>query len=247
MNNLILSVFPGIDLLGRSFEEEGYCVVRGPDRLWGGDIRLFHPPAGVFEGVIGGPPCQEFSRLRFANKCVTPKWGNLIPEFERIIQETQPEWFVMENIKAAPLPRVPGYQVDASVLDNRWLGHIQSRQHRFSFGTKEGLKLIYDIALFENIDWAGRVCASGSVKPGAPRDRQTRLKYHGWKTAAALRQSLALQGLPDDFLDDAPFTLKGKHSVIGNAVPPPMGKVLAQAVKRAIAAGYPGGENEQNV
>ena len=53
-NGLVLSIFPGIDLFGRAFEEKGYCVVRGPDILWGGDIRTFHPPPGVFEGVIGG-------------------------------------------------------------------------------------------------------------------------------------------------------------------------------------------------
>jgi len=33
MNRLVLSIFPGIDILGKGFEEEGYCVVRGPDRL----------------------------------------------------------------------------------------------------------------------------------------------------------------------------------------------------------------------
>lgn len=61
---LVLSIFPGIDLLGRAFElEGGFCLVRGPDPLWGGDIRSFHPPAGKFDGVIGGPPCQEFSPL----------------------------------------------------------------------------------------------------------------------------------------------------------------------------------------
>jgi len=54
MDNLILSVFPGIDLLGKAFEEEGYCVVRGPDRLWGGDIKAFHPPASAFVGILGG-------------------------------------------------------------------------------------------------------------------------------------------------------------------------------------------------
>lgn len=64
----VLSIFPGIDLLGRAFEEEGYTVVRGPDPLWGGDIRNFHVPAGVFEGIIGGPPCQHWTRLMFLNK-----------------------------------------------------------------------------------------------------------------------------------------------------------------------------------
>lgn len=61
---LVLSLFPGIGLLDMAFEEAGFCVVRGPDLLWGGDIRRFHPPAGRFDGVIGGPPCQAFSRLR---------------------------------------------------------------------------------------------------------------------------------------------------------------------------------------
>lgn len=208
-------------------------MVRGPDPLWGGDIKSFHPPAGVFEGVIGGPPCQEWSILRSVNRNQPSKWGNLIPEFERVVMEAQPKWFLMENIKRAPLPSVPGYKVDATLLDNRWLGHVQSRLHRFSFGTKDGTKLAYDVSLFENPEWAGRVCASGSVKPGAPKGQQTRLKYLGWKTAASLRQSLVLQGLPEDFLDDAPFTLKGKHGVIGNAVSMPMAKAIAKAIKRS--------------
>ena len=93
-----------------------------------------------------------------------------------------------------------------------------------------------DVALFESPEWAGRVCASGSVKPGAPKDQQTRLKYHGWKTAAALKQSLVLQGLPEDLLDDAPFTLKGKHGVIGNAVSMPMARAIAKAIKQRSGA-----------
>lgn len=234
MKGLVLSIFPGIDILGRGFEEEGYCVVRGPDRLWGGDIKLFHPPSNVFEGILGGPPCQQFSALRFVNKG-KPKWGNLIPEFERVVMEAQPDWFLMENIKSAPLPSVLGYQIDPSLFNNRWLGHVQNREHRFSFGSRDGRKLEYDVAIFENPEWAARVCASGSQKPGAPRHEANKLKYHGWKTAAGLRQSLQLQGLPEGLLDEAPFTLKGKHSVIGNAVALPMAKALAKAVKRATS------------
>lgn len=118
MSELVLSVFPGIDLLGRAFEESGYCVVRGPDVLWGGDIRTFHPPAGVFEGVIGGPPCQAFSsmsKLLEAQGNGT-KFGNLIPEFERVVSQAQPAWFVMENVPAAPMPNVAGYVVRAREL-----------------------------------------------------------------------------------------------------------------------------------
>src|SRR5713226_3268861 len=108
---LVLSLFPGIGLIDMAFEEEGFCVVRGPDLLWGGDIRRFHPPAGKFDGVIGGPPCQAFSTLAALNHHLgnEPKFGNLIPEFERCVGEAEPEWFVMENVPGAPVPKVPGF------------------------------------------------------------------------------------------------------------------------------------------
>src|SRR5689334_12026263 len=53
----------GIGLLDMAFEDEGFTVVRGPDLLWGGDVKRFHAPSGHFVGVIGGPPCQAFCRL----------------------------------------------------------------------------------------------------------------------------------------------------------------------------------------
>ncbi len=98
MLDLVLSLFPGIGLLDMAFEEQGFCVVRGPDVLWGGDIGRFHPPAGRFEGVIGGPPCQCFSPLAriVRAKGKEPRYGNLIPEFEGCVAEAQPEWFLEE-------------------------------------------------------------------------------------------------------------------------------------------------------
>jgi DNA (cytosine-5)-methyltransferase 1 len=47
---------------------------------------------------------------------------------------------------------------------------------------------------------------------------------------------LPAQGLPPDFLEDAPFTLEGKIRVVGNGVPLPMGRAVAEAVKRALSA-----------
>src|SRR5581483_3105563 len=104
---LVLSLFPGIGLLDMAFEQEGFCVVRGPDVLWGGDIRSFHPPSGVFDGVIGGPPCQAFSRLRHLVEHNGYQLAeNLIPEFERCVCEARPTWFVMENVPGAPEPSI---------------------------------------------------------------------------------------------------------------------------------------------
>jgi DNA (cytosine-5)-methyltransferase 1 len=154
---LVLSLFPGIGLLDRAFEEEGFCVVRGPDVLWGGDIRTFHPPAGVFDGVIGGPPCQAFSRLAIMvrHNGYEPRFGNLIPEFERCVAEAAPAWWLMENVPAAPEPHVAGYSNEHRVVNNRWFGDglVGAEQHReraLTFGTPAGDHLIWDVALFEH-------------------------------------------------------------------------------------------------
>lgn len=96
-SQVVLSLFPGGDLLGRAFEAAGFCVVRGPDVLWGGDVRDFHVPSGKFDGVIGGPPCQIHSN---AGKGRT-KAIDLIPEYLRLVSEAAPKWAVMENVLGA--------------------------------------------------------------------------------------------------------------------------------------------------
>jgi DNA (cytosine-5)-methyltransferase 1 len=240
VSDLVLSLFPGIGLLDMAFEEQGFCVVRGPDVLWGGDIHVFHPPAGRFDGVIGGPPCQAFSTMRHIVKANghAPA-ANLIPEFERCVASAAPNWFLMENVRDAPEPEIGGYGVISFLLNNRWVGGEQSRMRRFSFGVRGSvcaLSAYLDYELFEPVAWSPAVAASGGTKPGAPTDRLTSLRFMGWKTAEALTESIRLQDLPTDFLSKAPLTLEGKHRVIGNGVPLPMGRAIAKAVKEAIGA-----------
>ncbi len=91
MKGLVLSLFPGIGLLDRAFEEEGFTVVRGPDLLWGGNIKRFHPPPARFDGVIGGSPCQCFSRLvHIVRHNGYEVAENLVPEFERVMARRSP-------------------------------------------------------------------------------------------------------------------------------------------------------------
>lgn len=135
---LVLSLFPGIGLLDMTFEAEGFCVVRGPDLLWGGDVRAFHVPTGRFNGVIGGPPCQAFGGLsNFAHR-----WKrapvDLIPEFTRVVAEAEPLWFVMENVPLAPTPVVVGYATVSRVYNARQFGMEQDRARRISFGLNIG-------------------------------------------------------------------------------------------------------------
>ncbi len=252
MSGLVLSLFPGIGLLDRAFEEEGFCVVRGPDLIWGGDIRTFHPPSGRFEGVIGGPPCQAFSRLRHLNPLAGAKQGNLIPEYVRCVFEAQPTWFLMENVTDAPVPWVEGYLVRHLILDNRWVGAEQTRRRRFSFGTRDGTPLDVEVSIFEAalsepcVTTDSRrtpVALGGSGKRKRTAKPPTVLAGHGpvgrggeqWETNYTIADMVRLQGLPEGFLEDAPFTAHGKRKVIGNGVPLPMGRAVAKAVRLAAA------------
>lgn len=98
MSGLVLSCFPGAGLLDQAFSDAGYTVVRGPDALFGGDIRHEHYPRGVFVGLIGGPPCPVFST---ASALHGGGAVDLVPEFVRVFHETQPEFVVMENVPPA--------------------------------------------------------------------------------------------------------------------------------------------------
>src|SRR4051812_46756528 len=97
---LVLSLFPGIDLLGMGFEQVGFCVVRGPDLLWGGDVRHFDVPAGRFDGFIAGPPCQDFSGFR--RSAPTGYGDEMLAHFRRLVTEGGPFWWLMENVARVP-------------------------------------------------------------------------------------------------------------------------------------------------
>lgn len=236
--NLVLSLFPGIGLFDRAFEEEGFCVVRGPDLLWGGDVQDFHPPAGRFDGVIGGPPCQCHSTWAVMNR----KKGNtiapdLIPEYSRCVMESAPAWFVMENVPAAPAPAVTGFHVETFKINNRELGEEQNRERRFYFGST---RLLAPISAFierqpENATFKHCVRTSGYMKP-KDSTRRGRLKgfHYGYQSEAAFRQCAVLQGLPEDFLSQSPFTLAGKFKCVGNGVPLALGRQIARAVRLSI-------------
>jgi len=229
--SLVLSLFPGIGLLDRAFEEEGFCVVRGPDLIWGGDIKQFHPPSGKFDGVIGGPPCQVFSSLaNLARHQGTLKATNLIPEFERCVQEAAPQWFVMENVPRAPPPRTPSYDVFSFLLNNRWCGGLQNRVRRISFGTHTGMKINIAGETFEEIDSKPAVTASrGYPRLGGGNRKIKRRSIPKY----SLREAITLQGLPEDF-DVPSFTREALRRAVGNGVPYPMALAIARAVREVV-------------
>jgi len=250
--SLVLSIFPGIDLLGRAFEECGFCVVRGPDVIFGGDIRGWHVPAGRFDGVIGGPPCQCFSRLAHMvrHNGYEPKFGNLIPEFERVVSEASPLWFLMEEVPDAPAPKVDGYGVHSFVFNNRQTGESQNRSRRISFGWRGRRRVLQvEVVALENPQWdyaatgGGRatpvaIDGSGKVKyaitsqavlKGKLKRRMSSIVGSNIKSGLQFRELCRLQGLPDDF-DLPEMKVEAKCQAVGNGVPLAMGRALAKAV-----------------
>lgn len=210
---LVLSVFPGIGLLDKGFERVGYCVVRGPDLLWGGDIRNFFPPSGIFAGVVGGSPCQDFSKVRRAPP--TGYGKEMLAEFCRVVIETAPDWFLLENVPTVPSVTVPGYSVQRIDLNARDCGMAQNRLRHFQFGSVNELRATCD-----------RTPHTLPVEPAV-------LASEGRRGGGRSFQKIcALQGLPPDFsLPDV--TRRGAYKMVGNGVPLPMAIVIALAVKNA--------------
>lgn len=130
---LVLSIFPGVGLLDRAFEEEGFTIVRGPDLIFGGDVRRFCPPRGVFAGVIGGPPCPDFSTARREEVKLDGYGVEMLGEFARIVDCAEPLWWIMENVPSVPDVAVPGYQVQRIDVDNGWFAE-QRRLRVIQFG-----------------------------------------------------------------------------------------------------------------
>jgi len=216
MSNLILSIFPGIDLLGRGFEAEGFCVVRGPDVLWGGDIRGFHPPAGRFEGIIGGPPCQDFSRAR--RSAPTGYGLEMLSEFARVVTEAQPVWFLMENVPTVPTLDVHGYHVQRLDLDARECDSAQSRLRHFQYGDQRGYIII--------CERSPKAAAAEPCCMATEGRRSSRRRT--WADFCEL------QGLPRDFTLPG-MSIEARYKAVGNGVPIPMARVIARSVTAARA------------
>jgi len=211
---VVLSLFPGIDLLGKGFEKAGFCVVRGPDIIFGGDIREFNPPSGLFGGVIGGPPCQDFSAR---NRKKSTGYGmQMLGEFKRVVINCQPEWWLMENVPRVPNVLIAGYSWQRIDLKANEFGLTQSRLRHFQFGHRNGMELLIPRAITNK---ATEPCCLATE--GKRKQRRT------WS------EFCQLQGLPADF--SLPyFKQSARYTAVGNGVPIPMAYALACAIKNPV-------------
>lgn len=207
MLDLVLSLFPGADGLGIGFENAGFCVVRGPDKILEGDVRNFHAPSGRFGGIIGGPPCVDYSGL---NRNPGTYSDEMADEMRRIIQEAQANWWLHENVTGSPLFEVPGYTSQRFELDLSWFKPAQ-RARVFTFGTRQGI-------ILNPMQGETKDCDDKCVIAGDHRPFETCRDIQGFSEASKF--SL--------------FTEAGKVRLMGNAVPIPMSNYVGELIAHHV-------------
>lgn len=211
---LILSLFPGIDLLGRGFEEHGFCVVQSGDIILGKDIRHFRGLKNKFDGIVGGSPCQDFS---LARRSPPTGYGlEMLREFKRVVLECSPEWFLLENVPNVPKISIEGYQMQRFFLNANECGSVQNRHRYFQFGSKQGFVL--DIHRQPKPQKSER-CVMATE--GSKTERRT------WE------QFCELQGITQSF-DLPDLTKLGAYKVVGNAVNLHVSRTIAAAIRAAM-------------
>lgn len=210
---LILSLFSGIDLFGEGFQEAGFCVVQAGDIILGKDIRKFRAMPGKFNGVIGGSPCQDFSRAR--RSAPTGYGLEMLEHFKRVVMEAQPEWFLLENVPNVPTITIDGYQMQRFFLNANECGSCQNRNRYFQFGSKEGLVL--DI----------------KRQPKPPKSEPCVMASEGNKAARRSWEDFCkLQGITEPF-DLPDLTKLSAYKVVGNAVNLGVSRTIAAAISAA--------------
>ncbi|MBL8815233.1 MAG: DNA cytosine methyltransferase [Planctomyces sp.] len=228
----VLSLFPGVGLLDRAFEErEEFSVVRGPDLIHGGDIRNFRVAAGVYGGIIAGPPCQGFSQAnahRFNPQ--HPSVRNSVEMLEltvRLIEAARPTWFLIENVPNVPDVRVGPYIVQRIAINDWECGGLQLRWRAIQFGHIEGWHLrpsrVNDRSFSRK---KGRRPEAITTKPTSRH-----MTFAEQCRRQGLSEPVSLPG----------WTREAKFRAVGNGVPLSVGRVLAAAVAECVS---PANEND---
>lgn len=119
MKNKIIDLFCGCGGLSLGFEQAGFEVAYAID-MWQAAINTYNhnhkekvaecrdiheltneklqelKAGGEIVGVIGGPPCQGFSKV--GTRDVNDPRNHLYLEYCRVVEEVSPDFFVLENV-----------------------------------------------------------------------------------------------------------------------------------------------------
>ena len=102
--------------------------------------------------IIGGPPCQGFSQVRNHSRLIDDPKNSLYREFVRVLADTQPSAFLMENVTGMDQMGVRAqiledlsldgaYRIRSQVVDAADFGVPQSRKRLLFLGVRSTLNL----------------------------------------------------------------------------------------------------------
>ncbi len=206
---LVLSLCTGFGLLDMSFREAGFCVVSAGDLITGQDIRDFTGVKNKFDGIISGPPCQDFSSANRDRPVLKNSYGlEMLNECKRVILECDSTWALIENVRSVPNLLIDGYNHQRIDINQSWYDNVNRLRH-IQFYHKQGktLQINRNVTLQHDKLYN---CALAS-------------------DSRSFSELKRLQGLPDDF-DLPSFNVAGKKRAVGNGFPLSVGRVLAKAV-----------------
>ena len=196
---VVLDLFCGAGGMSLGFEMAGYCIGLGVEkeelpcqthrhnfgeRCYLGDIRDISDPVALIQDhgidrvdvIIGGPPCQGFSRVgrgKIRSLFNDPDYihdprNQYYKEFIRFVQAIKPLYFVMENVpdmqyysdggepllnKALCRLQKLGYTVAWQVLQAEQYGVPQTRRRLFIIGNRLG----------QEIYWPKKICEDNPI------------------------------------------------------------------------------------
>jgi DNA-cytosine methyltransferase len=115
----VLSLFDGISCARVALDRAGIAVEsysasevdpkaisitqsRWPSTIQLGDVREVHIPAGQIDLLIGGSPCTDLSIAKAGRQGLEGEHSSLFWEYVRVLRETKPRWFILENVASMP-------------------------------------------------------------------------------------------------------------------------------------------------
>ena len=232
----VIDLFCGAGGFSHGFQMAGFEIVLGVDNWKGCEETFRHNHEGAdfqlkdineldpynlpqADIIIGSPPCTEFSR---ANRKKNPLVGfRLVDAFLGIVEASEPDYWIMENVSNRELlDHLDGYPKMVVRCSDFGLGTIRKRLFtgRFPQPLSLGAR-----------DWRTQFPSVNT------KDTYTQLKETDWKKRGITKKEFTLdfratvQTFPESFKFFGSKTSKQK--MIGNAVPPEMAYILANAIR----------------